>query len=83
MFTVSGVLDKPCSQVSSLLPPGINIPSFYRAYVGVSIPAVLVGFHRILPPRAHAFSATEYVYTLMVFIASFSTNAYDVLGYRG
>ena len=33
--TLSDLLDKPCLQVSSLLPPG-TCPRFYRAYMGSS-----------------------------------------------
>ena len=36
-FTLDDLLDKPWSQVSSLLPPGTSL-RFYRAYIAFSIP---------------------------------------------
>ena len=51
LFTLSELLDKPWSKVSSL-PPGTRL-HFHRKYVGFGVPTfqllMLINFHRLLP----------------------------------
>ena len=56
-FTLSDLLDKPWSQVSSLLPPGARLQFLSR--VGFSIP-LLVDFHRMLQTPALGLSASHF-----------------------
>ena len=55
-FTLSDLLDKPWSQLSSLLPPGTCL-QFYRAYRSAF--PLLVDFHRMLLTHALALSANQ------------------------
>ena len=56
-FTLSDLLDKPWSQVSSLLPPGARL-HFYHAE-GSALP-LLVDFHRMLLTHALALPANHF-----------------------
>ena len=57
-FTLSDLLDKPWSQVSSLLPPGTCLQFLSR--IGFSIPTAR-RFHRMLLARALALSANQFL----------------------
>ena len=58
-FTLSDLLDKPWSQVSSLLPPGSCLQFLSR--IGYSAFPLLVDFfHRMLPTHALALSANHF-----------------------
>ena len=55
--TLSDLLDKPWSQVSSVLPPGTCLQ--FSSRIGFSIP-LLVDFHRMLLTYALALSANQF-----------------------
>ena len=61
--TLRDLLDKPCLQVFSLLPPGTYMPSFLLR-IGFSIPTsqlfMLVDLHRFLLTHALALSARHF-----------------------
>ena len=52
-FTLSDLLDKPCSQVSSLLPPGTCLQFFSR--IGFSIPTARRFSSNVADSRSRAF----------------------------